>query len=294
MSKVNTFFHVYINSLLPQEPYYKKLTKTRFRFSLLHFIALSYISFYVFGLLFLVKTGLFYEMRSRVNAVSESFASFPSDLIISVRNGHATSTYMRPYFMWTDINGEKDLLFVFDESDTAKAKDYGALLVMNSHSLTINKGNEQKVIELPSNRDFVINREELVTISRAVSFISNLSIAAILVIGLVLMPIGVTLITLFYAFIVSIVTYILWMLFAGPKKFPGLGFQKTLQFSFHAAGFPLLAMYLLMLSQAQIHRFGYLFFMIFFIFLNGALYEGFVAAPHKVPSHKPASKKKTK
>lgn len=294
MSKVNTFFHVYINSLLPQEPYYKKLTKTKFRFSLTYFIALSYITFYVFGLLFLMKTGLFYEMRSRVNSVSQSFASFPSDLTITVHNGHATSTYMRPYFMWTDLHGEKNLLFVFDESDTATAKDYGTLILMNSHSLIINKGTDQKVIELPSNRDFIINRQELVAVAHAVSVISALSIAAILAVGLVLMPIGVTLITLFYAFAVSIVTYILWMLFAGPKKFPGLGFQKTLQFSFHAAGFPLLAMYLLMLSQAQIHRFGYLFFMIFFIFLNGALYEGFIAAPHKLPAHKPSSKKKTK
>ncbi len=295
MSKVNTFFHVYINSLLPQEPYYKKLTKTKFRFSLVYFIALSYASFYIFGILFLAKTGLFYEMRSRVAAVSQSFSTFPSDLTISVHEGHATSTYARPYFMWMDLHGNKDLLFVFDESDTSTAKESGSLIYMNSHSFTINRGNEQRTIELPADRDFTINKDVLTSVAHAVSIISNLSIIAIVLVGLVLMPIGVTLITLFYAFVVSMVTFLLWTLFHGSKPVPGLGFQKTLQFSFHAVGFPLLAMYLLILSQAQIHRFGYLFFMIFFIFLNGALYEGFIAAPHKVPTHhKTTSKKKTK
>lgn len=248
---VKSFLHVFLNSLIPNAPYYSKILKTKFSFSLKYIVSLILILNLVFIAVFSLRFNPG-KIGSIFDRLVLTLDKFPSDLTISLRKGTLKTNYNRPYFLWLDYQNKKKLILVIDESASPQKIDiYTSILLLTTRELVINnkKYNQTSTIiplayfgnQTINKQNIALIAERLVTLRKLLPII----LIAILALLIIIIPISSVLITGFYLLLINIVVYGLTKLFIIKKAH----FKKTLQISFHAATFPLVLDYFLIAFQ---------------------------------------------
>jgi hypothetical protein len=296
--KVKTFLHVFLRSLIPHTLYYSKILKAPFFFSFKYFIALLFALNLLFVGSFLVRYNP-KKVYSVLSSFSTSLSSYPSDLVISVENGRLITNNNRPYLLWFDYQDKKNLLLVIDETATSrKIQLYRASLLLTSNELVIRDVRTNTLSALPINYldDQKITKAKVNQVVQGINI--SLSYFPLLYTGFVgllavLLPAVSFLVTSLYLLFSSCIVYLVYKFFA--KKHFRL--KKIIQVSFHAATFPLLLDYLLIILQPTIRMgpnaflplrqipFPLLFLMVLAFFIAVGIYEAHAEESHKKPHH---------
>ncbi|QQG44679.1 MAG: DUF1189 family protein [Candidatus Roizmanbacteria bacterium] len=279
MKKVKTFFYVFRSSLLPHQPFYHKLIKTKFSFSLKYFLFLSIIVYLVFVCIYAFKFNLFQNFSLASTNFYKSLAAFPDDLIISIKNGKLTTNYNRPYFMWMDNNQKKILLLVIDENGTQTSiKDYNALTLL-THEAVISRSlfDKNKYIINSFDKDsIIIDKAKVEEINDILKNVISTIYLLMPFVFIILLPLIVIIVNFLYLLLASIVVH-----FFAKYYFKGITLRKTLQIAFHAFTLPLLVNYILGIIDPRIAILPITFFALTFLFLSFAIHEcHYVVSPH--------------
>lgn len=253
--KVKTFFHVFKGSLFPQSDYYSKIPKASFRFSLKYFISLVLILNFILIILIFVKYNPG-RIGRLLDGVVISLKNFPEELVINVRKGRIFTSYNRPYFLWTDFDGQKKLLLVIDETaDPTKINQYRSYVLITSTEIIFKTdkllGEKSNVISLNRLGDQTFNNKTNQKIIQNLTTIKNRLLFSYFFIipGLmILLPISSFLITLFYLAIISLIVCIIFKVYFHKR----IHYKKTLQVALHAVTFPLILDYFLIIFRPSI------------------------------------------
>lgn len=243
MKKVKAFLHIFLNSLIPNPSYYRKILNTRFFFSF------KYFFFLIVLLSFMLIVNLLNKYSPSkivhwLNQINKTIDQFPSDLNIFINNGLLITSYNRPYFVWVKDNKNKiRLMLVIDESGSfEKITQYQSMALLTKTDLFIKQNNQVKKIPLTSFGKITINKEGLKILKEKISFINKLVYPlyfGILILAVILIPLLSLMINMIYVFFASLIAFFLLKL-KPEKKYH---FKKVFQISLHAATLPLLIDY---------------------------------------------------
>lgn len=297
--KVKTFLHVFLRSLIPHTLYYPKILKTPFSFSLKYFLAMLF----VLNVLFLGSFFIRYspnKIYSLLSSLSTSLSSYPSDLIISLKKGGLMTNNNRPYLLWLDYQNKKNLLLVIDETATPKKIQlYRSSLLFTSNDVTIRDVKTNTLSTLPLNY-FDDQKITKAMMNRAVRGINTvlsyfpLLYGSFIVLFAVLLPTASFLVTFLYLLFSSGIVFLAYRFFA-KKHFK---IKKIIQVSFHAATFPLLLDYSLIILRPTIQMgsnaflplrqipFPLLFLTMLAFFVAVGVYEAHAEETHKKSHHR--------
>lgn len=247
---VKTFFHVFIKSLIPHAAYYSKILKTPFSFSFKYFLAMLFVFNMVFAASFFVR-----HNPKKINAVLSAFSTnlsrYPQDLTISITGGKLITSYDRPYLLWLDYQDKKNLFLVIDETATPKKIQlYKSFFLLTSTELVVSnaKTGSFSVLPLSYVDDQTLTKEKVgqfVKIINTVRSLLPLIYMFVVLFLLSLFPFASFIVTLLYLFFSSCIVFAVYKFFA-KKHFK---FKRILQVSFHAATFPLLLDYTLIILR---------------------------------------------
>ncbi len=291
MKKVKTFFHVFVNSLLPQANYYKKILKTHFDFSLRYFIGLIII----LNVLFVINIYSRYSYPTigrLTDSAIKGLKNIPEDLQIYLNKGLFFTSYSRPYFFWIDDQKSIKLLFVIDETAyPQKINTYGASAMITSKEVVIGI-NKKEPITLPLNDywpvKMIIDHQEITKITDSlVQFRQWLTViyTALFLVLLIAIPL-ISLLTIgCYLIAACLVIYFVFSMFIRKK----IHFKKVVQISFHSFTLPLILDYATIIFQpfnwlGNFTQFTvkpsfllpFLFFLMIIVFVFAGAYEAYL------------------
>ncbi|MDH7476464.1 MAG: DUF1189 family protein [Microgenomates group bacterium] len=285
MKKVKTFFYVLKNSIFPQSSYYHKLKKTPFVFSLKYFFALMLFLNFVFLFLILLQINL-QALLSFKNSLINNLNEFPNDLTISINRGSLITTLNRPYFLWLDNFGKKNLFLVIDESATPdRIKEYGANFMLTKKYLVINKKYFFSSTPLSNiNFSININRQMILWSLDLIKKYWFKLLITFFVFSFFLFLFISFLVGFFYLILASLIVYLTFLLIS--IKLP---FKKIFQLSLHSSSLPLLINYFfgwlilfpgLLKFQLIKVNLSHSFLILVIIFLLGSVYTTFFEKRH--------------
>lgn len=270
---VKTFLRDFVNSLIPQPEFYKKILDRRLSDSLKYFIALIFFVNLIFFLVTFVGIDFkaFTEMK---NAVVKSLDQYPQDLKIYVTNGSLMTTYDKPYFLWFDYAGAKNLLLVVDKAATKEDLDkYGSVLLLTNDHLFLNRQKlhvDDDSVPL-THATFAIDKESVSMLSDIIrNYLSHI-LALVILIAVFVSPIFSAIYMFIIILIVSTLAYILYNLV--DKKH---NHKATLQLSLHASTVPILVFYGMSYVNPPVSNLTTSVFILILIFTLCALYEAYL------------------
>lgn len=283
---VKTFFHNFIKSLFPHAGYYSKIIRSPFSSSF-KYLVMFLLVLNVSLVLFIVSQFNPNKVSMFLSSYSASLNSYPDDLVISIHKGRLLTNYSRPYLLWIDQQGEKNLLAVVDETATPdKIRLYGASVLLTSQDAVINNTGTGNVSVFPLQilDDQKITKQQmnsLVQLINKIRFVFPMLYILILLFLIIFIPLISLIITFVYLFLASIIVFLVFKLFL-QKHFH---FRKIFQISFHAITFPLLLDYSLIVIRPTINSgpgflmaikqipFPMLFLIILAVFVAVGVYE---------------------
>lgn len=273
--KVKTFLHIFQNSALPQAPYYHKLLKTKFSFSLKYFLTLVFCVNLIFFLFYFLKINP-KKVASLKNSLSQSLQTFPKDLKITIRDGKLTTNSNRPYFFWLNQNGKKLLLAVVDEvASPEKINEYRSQVLLTSNVIVLNKKSfktEKNLIPYQA-LQLTLTKRGINEVKDVVLRLFTVLIFIFFVLGIFVVPLFVSFSYLLSTLVLSILCFFLFKLFY--KKHT---FDKTFQLSLHAITIPFSLefglRYFSLITPIQPMRL--LYAILTSIFILSALYEAYL------------------
>lgn len=279
MKKLRTFIHVFINSLIPLDKYYKKLEHTPFLFSFKYFLT---VMFFISILSVLSLSHFFFFVispRQLSQAVMQTLDNFPNDLTVRIVDGHLMTNLDRPYIAWARIKNIPQPLLVIDEfAQPSKRDEYQTPVLLTENALVVSYKNTSQVMRLSPDINLRITKSEAVALKKTLGKLGVLLILifpVLLVISMIAYFIFGTALTFFLLAIMSGVVFII-----GRFKINSLNFQKVFQISLHSSTLPLL-------SGSGMTFFGlavpFVFWLPFMhiLFLGAALYEVYSAGPKR-------------
>lgn len=294
--KVKTFFHVFTRSLIPNAQYYKKIAKTPFNFSFRYF----FIFLLLLNLIFTYQLFQKYNLKKTrifIDRLINELEKYPNNLIISIKNGYLKTNLNQPYFFWGGYENKR-LWLVIDESDNKEEiiRFYNSYFLLNKKSLVFKPNflnpyyksfsfNSSKVIE--------INKNKVILLANFLRKINaNLLLLYLLIIPLlfVFIMLSSLFISFFYILIITFISFYFFKLFFHRR----IHFKKSFQLGLHAATFPLIVDYFVVIYDINqslrpglffiknlnssflsklIIPFPLVFVFILTIFIFGAIYE---------------------
>lgn len=242
LRKVKTFFHVFINSLLPHQPYYHKLLTTKFKFSTAYFISITTIVYLISMATLAYRYDYPKSFLDMASSFTKSIELFPSDLTISLQNGILRTNYNHPYFMWLDYKDNKILIMTIDpNASSSSAPLLNSIALLTGREVIIkdafNAGRYQ-ISPYPGTSTVITKASLLESIVAIYSILKVFLLLSPLVIFIVL-PALVVLVSLLYVFLASSIVYIVVKLLFR-KRF---SLHKNIQLSMHAVTMPLILNY---------------------------------------------------
>lgn len=253
--KVNTFFHVFKQSLFPKPGYYKKIPKSSFNFSLKYFISLILILNFLLVFFIIIQ---YHPQRinRNLNSLIISLKTFPKDLVINIRKDRLFTSYDHPYLFWSKVNGKLKLLLVIDETaNAAKINQYNSYVLITNNKAVFKTDNQPAnnfyVVPLTRFGDQTLNINSVKKIIQTLINFQSLLIfiyPAIVIMLLIILPVSSFLTTLFYLSIISLIVYIIFKVYFHKK----IHYKKTFQISLHAVTFPLILDYFLIAFKPSI------------------------------------------
>lgn len=253
MKKVKAFFYIFKESFIPNNSYYKKITKTPFLFSLKYFLLL--LTFFNFILLiYLLNLFSYNKIRSILSSFTDSFQSFPKELVIIKKGNNLLTTLNRPYFFWIKSKNNQILLFTINETadDSFINKSLSNVILTNQH-LIIKSPFNQTLSKIPFSivKDFYIDKN---IVENIVPFFEKLKENLLLIYILVfillffLLEAMSFLITTTYLLVSSFFVYLYFKI----RHKRHFHYKKILQLSFHAITFILSIEYLFFLIPSPL------------------------------------------
>ncbi len=295
--KVNTFFHVFKQSLFPRPSYYKKIPRSPFIFSLKYFSSLILILNFLLVFFIIIQ---YHPQRINrtLNSLIVSLKTFPKDLVINVRNGRLFTSYDHPYLFWSKVNGKLKLLLVIDETaNTTKINQYNSYILINNKEVVFKTDNRPAnnfyVLPLTRYGDQTLNISFVKKIIQILISFQSLLIfiyPAIVIMLLIILPIGSFLTNFFYLSIISLIVYAVFKVYFHKK----IHYKKTFQISLHAVTFPLILDYFLITFKPSIGTNIKLksiippsvaFVILLAIFVFTAVYEAYQNGKNHQPHH---------
>jgi len=278
MRKVKTFFHIFINSLIPQHSYYHKLSRSTFFFSFKYFLCLILFLNIFYLLFFFIKINPL-EVKLFINNLTNSLARFPEDLTINIKNCNLVTNYNRPYLQWLNYDqNKKQLLFVVDETATPeKINQYNSYVLITASNLVIKNPEDKNGFRIfpISNLSATIDKKTVSNLNTILNTIIGKLIILISLLMIFFLPPFGLLIALFFLFICSLLVFLICRFVL--KK---ISFARIFQLSLHSSSLPLITVYFLMLLplffNTPIRILPHIFFLLNIVFLISAVYETFL------------------
>jgi hypothetical protein len=237
MRKVKAFFYILLHSLIPNQEYYKKITKTHFSFSFKYLIGLILLLNLV--LVTSIASHYSYNKIKKINiSIISSLKEYPNDLIISVKDNILFTTFDHPYFFWLKDDDKRKLFLVVDQSaENNKIDVYKSNILMTPTSIVFHIGDKNKILPLSLLNGISINKDE---VNKWLLNLENINknlpfyYCAFTILLFVLLFTFSLIATLIYLFVVSLIAY---FFFKTIQK-RHFHFKKVIQISFHANTFP--------------------------------------------------------
>lgn len=238
MKKVKAFFSVFLNSILPHEPYYSKILHFHFSLSLRYFfsiLAITYIIFIIRGASYLLSDSL----NTYRGCVSRTIAKFPDNYNIYLSRGILSTNADRPFFVWLSCDRSHPSLFaVIDERGKIENfNSYQTKILITGNDIAYGNGaffwkRHLNALSDPSIKytKHDLSRLNSMLFSLFDHYLPYVIIALVFLVPLILAISGFMLVGL-----VSIFTALFYRLFN--RKYH---IKKILQLGLHAATLPLL------------------------------------------------------
>lgn len=285
MQKVKAFFHVFVNSLIPQAAYYHKILQARLSFSFKYFLSLVIVLNLLLSLFYALKLNPLKINMGLTNLIN-SLEKFPAELTIDIKNSQLTTNHNRPYFLWFDYQDTKHLLLVIDETAAPqKIKEYNSYILVTGNDIVLkdkNKNLGYSLVNLSVLKDQIITKQTVNEVESSLVKIRQLLILAYpaaFAIFFTFFLLSSLFTTTLYILIASGLTFVLYKLFLYKKASPKL--TKTFQISLHSITLPLFLNYLYGAFNLRSFYQPILFLLLFIIFTAVGLYEGYTHQPHR-------------
>ncbi len=278
--KVKAFFHVFSNSLLPQAPYYRKIIKSPLTFSLKYFLSLVFVVNLFFIFFYTLRSKpqeIYYIKNSFLNTLSE----FPSDLRIYINGGLLQTNRDRPFFMWLDIQGKKNLLLVVDQSAMPeKINEYKAGILLTSRYFVLrpNKLNNKTYIVPYGKSRLSFGKESIDQLLLWLKKYYSLFVFFSILFSVFFFPLLVFAGSLIYLFLLSIFGFVIFNFLYRKNTL-----KKTFQISLHATTLPFIIQYAIntFIYNARFFQMKLLLALLLLIFILSGLYEAYLDKPRK-------------
>ncbi|MFQ5451951.1 MAG: DUF1189 family protein [Candidatus Paceibacterota bacterium] len=280
MQKVRTFLHVFVNSLLPLDSYYKKLHTTAFTFSVKYFTALIFIVSLFSVLAVSVRT---FYLNSRIDDVAaasiKTIQNYPQDLYIKIVDGRLLTNYDKPFIAWFEYKGIPHPILVIDPLATpSKIDQYDTPILLTQDTAVVRFGDTIRIMRFNQNMNVTITQQSMLELQ---SFVEQLFAAlpsivtVFILLGSVIFFLIVFVYKAIYLALLALVIFILARFF-----FKSLQYLKTYQIALHASTTPILLEFLTSLLRVQI-QIPYWVVLLHVLFLSAALYETYAAPKNK-------------
>lgn len=271
MKKVKAFFSIFVNSILPHEPYYSKILHFRFSKSLIYFLSilsLVYLAFLFKTVMHLRNTSL----DAYKSCVARSFETIPANYYLYLSRGILSTSSDKPLFIWQScFTKHPSLLAVIDERghiDNFTLYQTNILLTGND----LGYGRKAIFLKRPlgmfPNPEVKYNKYDLLRWNSALfdtakHFLPYALVFLLLITPLILVVGGVATVCLSSIFTV--------MFYGAFKK--KYHFKKVVQLGFHAATLPVMLFSFTLLIYTFIPLTALLTTLLFLIFHLIAVYE---------------------
>ena len=274
MEKIKTFFHIFINSIIPNDKYYHKILRVKFSLSLKYLISLVVILNILFVSFYSIKLNPIF-ITSVLNNLNNSLDKFPKELVITKNQKGLNTTYNRPYFLWLDVKNKTNLLLAIDEKATPeKIKEYSSCLLITSKEIVMKNKLTGNISEysLEKVQDQKITKSTIAGIQNIINtVIAYLPLLFILIVALALIILVFTSFIIFFIYSLISSTILFFLFKYLFKKRPH--YKKALQISFHAITLPLIIGYILIMLNVGGQVLPYSFFFLVLVFIGAGIYE---------------------
>lgn len=250
MQRLKRFF-VRVKESIYSKEWYSKLQTVPFRYSLKYYLVLVFFAAGISALFFssIATPSLVKGFKELIT--QESIRSYPQDLVVSVKDGMATSSQTTPFIIpYTPSDGKDKAMhpdiqnmLVVDTSgvaDLAKFRDYHTVALLSSDAFVIYSGDgpnaQIRVYPLSTFPNTTISKENIEKVITGVSKFLWLLWPALLVLGCI----GFYVVYLFSFFQFLFVALVVWGLFGLMKL--KIGYKKSYQYVLHAVTLPTLFM----------------------------------------------------
>lgn len=260
---------IFINSLIPNNKFYKTILKKKFIQSFLYFFLFLFILNLLMFIVFVIKI----NNRLNVNTFKQSLNQLdklPKNLIININNKHLSTNQDKPVLIWTN---NKNLLGVIDEtSSNEKINIYNSRFLLTSTSLVI-KQMTKEFINIPySNTNIKITKDNIIKVKSAILNITPYIIGLISFYFIILNPIFLLMFLSIFLLFISFVAFFIYK-----SKIKKITFLKTFQVSLHAITLPVL-IYSLLITFDNLFLFilnPFIFLLLSFAFILISLYDAY-------------------
>lgn len=284
-NKLNTFFSTFKNSAF-KPSYYKNILKAPFSFSLKFFLFL----FLALSFLTVVAASIFLVQRVNpfINQLKTQLPSFyPTELVIEIKNGEVKTNVAEPYFVSLDpewfpqeirealkTQPLQNIIVIDTQAQPTDIRKYQTFALLTKNDLAvIAENNEIRINSLEEIKDFTLNQEMVKTGWQAITPYFKWIIPASIVLLLIFIPIGTIMGKLIYLLIISVLSWILSLLFR--PKLEAINYGKALQVNLHAITLPtiIIALFQFLGVQPQIPFFQSIILLIFNLIIFSSLRE---------------------
>lgn len=248
MKKVKAFFYIFRKSFIPNNSYYKKITKTPFFFSIKYFISLLiFLNFILFTSI--LNLYPYNTIQEALSNLIDNLKSFPKELVIIKKNNNLVTTLDRPYFFWLKIkNTQTPFLIINETADDNFSRKIPSTIFLTNQYLIVKSPLNQTITKIPLSSiiDFSIDKNIVNKIILPLEKLKQyfLLIYTLFFVLLFFMLIIISFsITSIYLLIASFVVYLYFKL----RQKRHFHYKKILQISFHAITFILVIEYLFFL-----------------------------------------------
>ncbi len=298
MRKVKTFLYIFTNSLFPLAGYYKKILKTRFAFSCKYIITLIVILHILFATIFFIKFSFVDQSFSQLNRnLFEMLNSYPSDLVIRIKNSQLTTNYDHPYIMWFDLKKFPTPVLAIDSfAQPEKINEYRSLALLHDNAVTLRNPRTGRILSypFPPHNEYLITKNRVTNMQNILFDTFAIRLTVIIVAGYI----GINILLLFSFIILKIIylllfSFVLFFIMRFVLKNIHVHYKKIVQISFHASTIPLIFEYLVITSKIRfsfekggffVSPFGMLIWLISIVY-GAFLVAGIYEAYHKENKH---------
>ncbi len=274
MQKINTFIHVFKNSIFPTPNYYKQIKHTKLFFSFKYFVMLIFIINLITIPFFLNKIfsgGKIDELKTQIN---QTLSKYPQDLKIQIKNNRLTTNLNKPYIMWISLNSVPNALFVIDErADLQDLQKYNGIFLVNSDHIIVNDKNDFKINKLTVKSDIEIDKLSVEKFREYLnSFFTILPFFSVFLglLIIIFVPLFVVFFKTLYLITISVFAFLLTRPFNH-----NIHFKRVFQISLHASTIPTVVGALVQLSITNLSLHG-IFYLLTLIFVLSAIYEAYL------------------